>query len=92
MRGNVVGPDDQRKISKISTKDFASVITEQCHGQQISFACLFQRDDDIFRSAAGGDGDRNIVRTRLRDQLALKNQFRADIIGDSRKIGGLHGK
>src|SRR5579863_9177644 len=53
---DVVGPDGQRKIREPPTNDFATVITEQGHGQHISLACLFKRHDDIFGSAAGGDG------------------------------------
>ena len=36
------------------------------------------------------DGD--VVGPRLRDQLPLKNQFGANVIGDGGKIRGLHGK
>ena len=69
--------------------NFAAIVAKQSHGQQFAFSGFFERHDEVPRSAAGGNCDRDIVRLSLRNHLPQKNHFRADVIGDRRDIRGL---
>src|SRR5215472_21965 len=89
---NVVGTDNERKVGQATTKDLASVITEQRDGEQILFSSFFERHHDIFRATTGGDSDGYVVRPRMGNQLALKNQFRTHVIGYRGKIRGFQRK
>src|SRR5580704_7960092 len=86
---NIVGTDYHRKVRDVPAQNFAAVIAEQSNGQQIAFARFFQRQDDIPRSAAGGDRDGNIFGTRVSDQLAQKDIFRSHVVGESGDVGWL---
>ena len=49
-----------RKIGQSAPQNLAAVVAEQRDGQQSALARFFERHDDVARSAAGGDADRNI--------------------------------
>src|SRR5271154_372061 len=79
---NVIGTNDQRKISQASPLNFAAIVPEQRHRQKVAFPGFFERHDQITGPAAGGNCDGDIVRLSLRNHLTQKNNLGADIIGD----------
>src|SRR5580698_1699751 len=85
---NVVRPDYYRKVRNFPPHDFAAVITEQSHGQQVPLARFLQRPDDVLRSATGGNGDGHVIGTRVSDQLPKKNILRSHVVGERGNVGG----
>src|SRR6185369_6150682 len=77
----VVTGHDQREIRKTAAADLAAVVAKQGNGQQLAFASLFERSDNVARSAAGRNSDGNVLGAGLRDELAEKYQIGSDIVG-----------
>src|SRR5579863_9158988 len=65
--GNVVAVHDHGKVSQPLALDLAAVVAQQRHGQQIAVAGFFEGHDDVARSAAGGNAERNVFGTSLCD-------------------------
>src|ERR1700741_3027296 len=74
--GNVIGMHDERKIRQPSPLDFAAIVAEQSHRQQVAFAGLFKRHQYISRAPARGNCDGHIVGLIVRMHRPLKNHVR----------------
>ena len=73
---NVVGAHNHRKIAEIAPQDFAAVVAEKRDSQKPTFAGFSESEDDVARTAAGGNADGDIVWLGLRDELAKENPRR----------------
>src|SRR5277367_3820742 len=79
---NVVGMNHDRKIREPTAQNLSAVVAQQRHGEHPAFSCFFEGDHNIARTAARRDSHGHVVRLGLRDELAQKNQIRANVVGN----------
>src|SRR6202451_2239823 len=84
--GYVVALHDDGEVCQLTALDLAAVVAQQSDRQHLPLASLFQRHDDVARSATGGNSDGNVLRATVGNELAKENDFGANIIGNRADI------
>ena len=86
---HVVGAHDDRDVGEAAPHDLAAVVSEQRDAQQPALARFLERGDDVLRAAARRERERDVVRPRLRDELAQERELGADVVRDRGEHRGL---
>ena len=62
---NVIAANDERKLRETLAMDFSAVVAEESDRQQAPLRASSSAIDDVARSSAGGDSNRDIFRPCL---------------------------
>src|SRR6202042_2729270 len=89
---NIVTANNDWMVCQSTAIDLPTIVTKKRHSKQTAFARPFECHHDVARAAAGRDADRYILRLRLREELAQKNDLYSYIVGERSNVGRFHGE
>src|SRR5215218_10742773 len=88
---DVVRVHHHRMVREPLAHDPPPIVAHDAYRKQTSLAGLREGGKYVARTPAGGDPDRNVLRSGMGDELAGEDGLAADVVGYSRDVGWLGG-